>query len=85
MNEETRGGMSDEMMRLALAETQLALTRATNSLKILAAKLGNAEGRAKTAQLVANHYGIGEVYGSLDEMLAKADLDAGLKVLQPNF
>ncbi|MDP6379885.1 MAG: Gfo/Idh/MocA family oxidoreductase, partial [Phycisphaerae bacterium] len=47
--------------------------------------VGLAEGRAKTAQLVANHYGIGEVYGSLDEMLAKADLDAVVAIMGFNL
>ncbi len=35
-----------------------------------------AEGRPKTAALVARTYGIGEVYGHHSEMLAKAKLDA---------
>ncbi|MDK1031872.1 MAG: Gfo/Idh/MocA family oxidoreductase, partial [Planctomycetia bacterium] len=35
-----------------------------------------AEGRTKTAELVARRYGIGEVYPDHRRMLAEADLDA---------
>lgn len=40
-----------------------------------------AEGRPKTAELVAKTYGIKEVYGHHSEMLAKADIDAVVAIL----